>query len=149
VSTPAPEVRKPGQNDSAPLTESEQQQVQRLLSDPLSFPYEFKQWLVAYLETTDLTLPQTAVMGLPVALIQSSTGPAGPAGPAGPPGQSFIYTQSTLASVWTINHNLGVYPAVNVVDSGGTEVIPDVLYNSANTVTLTFGTPTSGRAFLN
>jgi len=91
----SPETWKPGRDDAAPLTEAEQGQVQRLLSDPFSFPYEFKQWLVAYLETTDLTLPQTAVMGLPVALIQSSTGPAGPTGPQGPAGP-----QGTPGEVW-------------------------------------------------
>jgi hypothetical protein len=53
-----------GPGDNRPLTDQEYQQVQRLLSDPLSFPLEFKAWLVAYLESSDLTLPMNAVLGL-------------------------------------------------------------------------------------
>jgi len=38
--------------------------LQRLLSDPFSLPIQFKTWLVAYLETSDLTLPMSAILGL-------------------------------------------------------------------------------------
>jgi len=50
--------------DNRPLTDQEIQLVRRLLSDPFSFPLEFKTWLVSYLETSDLTLPISATMGL-------------------------------------------------------------------------------------
>jgi len=50
--------------DNRPLNDQEYQLLQRLLSDPLSFPLEFKAWLVSYLETSDLTLPMNAILGL-------------------------------------------------------------------------------------
>jgi microcystin-dependent protein len=53
-----------GPADNRPLTDQEFQLVQRLFSDPLSFPLEFKAWLVAYLESSDLTLPMNAILGL-------------------------------------------------------------------------------------
>lgn len=76
-------------------------------------------------------------------------GTGGPPGPPGPPGATYTHTQLTLAAVWNVAHGLGVYPSATVVDSGGTEMIPDLTYVDANNLTLTFGAPTSGKAFLN
>jgi microcystin-dependent protein len=53
-----------GPADDRPLTQQEYQQVQRLFSDPFSFPIQFKTWLVSYLETSDLNLPFSSVNGL-------------------------------------------------------------------------------------
>jgi microcystin-dependent protein len=53
-----------GPADQRPLSDQEFSAVQRLLSDPLSFPLEFKAWLVSYLETSDLTLPMNSILGL-------------------------------------------------------------------------------------
>jgi hypothetical protein len=50
--------------DDRPLTDSEFQLVQRLFSDPFSFPLSFKTWLVSYLEASDMILPQSSVEGL-------------------------------------------------------------------------------------
>jgi len=36
-----------------------------------------------------------------------------------------------------------------VVDTGGTVIIPNVHYDSANQVTIMFGAATSGKAYLN
>ena len=65
------------------------------------------------------------------------------------PGTTYIHTQSTLAAVWVITHNLGQYPSVTVVDTGGTIILPDVHYDSAIQITVTFAAPTSGKAYLN
>lgn len=76
-------------------------------------------------------------------------GPAGPEGPAGPPGgASYIHDQIAVADQWVIEHNLGRYPSVTVVDSGDTVVFPDVHYDSANQVTIMFGSSTSGKVYL-
>ena len=48
-----------------------------------------------------------------------------------------------------INHNLGKYPSITVIDSGGSEVIGEVEYVDTNNVTLTFSAAFSGKAFLN
>lgn len=53
-----------GPSDDRPLTDQEFQLLQRLLSDPFSFPIQFKTWLVSYLEGSDLTLPISSVNGL-------------------------------------------------------------------------------------
>ena len=53
-----------GSADARPLSDQEYQLLQRLLSDPLSLPIQFKTWLVAYLEGSDLTLPMSAILGL-------------------------------------------------------------------------------------
>lgn len=62
---------------------------------------------------------------------------------------TYTYTQSAPSASWVVTHNLNTFPSVSVVDTGGTEIIPDILYVSANSITLTFGSPTSGKAYLN
>lgn len=83
-------------------------------------------------------------------------GPAGPTGPTGPPGTpgaggdaNYVHTQTTPASTWSVTHSLAKFPAVDVVDSGGNWLLPDVLWVDANHVTVTFGAATSGRVFCN
>ena len=61
----------------------------------------------------------------------------------------YIHTQTAPATTWTIQHNLGRYPSVTVVDSGNSEVIPNITYVDQNTVTATFGSATSGKAYVN
>ena len=61
---------------------------------------------------------------------------------------SYIHTQSGSASTWTINHNLGYYPAVSVVDSGESLVIGDVTYISTNTLSVSFTASFGGKAYL-
>jgi hypothetical protein len=75
-------------------------------------------------------------------------------GAQGPPGsgsgdKNYVHTQGSPSATWTVVHGLSKYPAVEVVDSGDSVVIPSVHYDSVNQVTLTFGSPTSGKAFLN
>jgi len=54
---------------------------------------------------------------------QGATGPAGPAGPQGPTGATggtpYEHIQSTPADEWTIVHNLGHEPIIQVRDSTG------------------------------
>lgn len=62
---------------------------------------------------------------------------------------NYVFSQLSAAATWSVAHNLGKYPAVSVVDSGGSELLPDITYVDANHVTLGFGAPTSGKAYLN
>ena len=62
---------------------------------------------------------------------------------------TYTWTQGGAASVWTIAHNLGKYPSVTVVDSGGTVVVGKVAYTNNNTLTVTFQASFSGVAYLN
>lgn len=63
-------------------------------------------------------------------------------------GAAFVYTQSVAASTWTINHNLGYVPSVEVFDSGSNEVDADVAHPSANQTVIVFTVPTAGFARL-
>jgi hypothetical protein len=76
-------------------------------------------------------------------------GAQGPAGPPGPSATTYIHTQGPLSAVWTVSHSLNRFPSVTVVDSGNSVVIPDVHYDSANQITIMFGSATSGKAYLN
>lgn len=68
---------------------------------------------------------------------------------AGISAASYVFTQVAAAATWTIVHNLARWPSVSVVDSGGTVLIPDVHYTSANQLEVSFGGATSGKAYLN
>jgi hypothetical protein len=63
--------------------------------------------------------------------------------------ETYIYEQTSAASVWTITHSLGRYPSVTVVDSAGSVVVGDVQYTSKNQIILTFQGAFSGTAYLN
>lgn len=86
-------------------------------------------------------------------LLVGMTGPQGPPGPAGANGSggdlNFTFTQAIAAASWVINHNLGKFPSVSVVDSGGSWVIGDVSYTNANSLTVTFGAAFTGVCYLN
>lgn len=62
---------------------------------------------------------------------------------------SFTYTQISSTTEWTITHNLGKYPSVSVVDSGGNWVIGDVRYINENELVVSFLYEFSGKAYLN
>ena len=62
---------------------------------------------------------------------------------------TYIYTQEIPLAVWVINHNLGKFPSVTIVDTLNHVVVGDIVYNSSNTITLTFTTPFAGYAYLN
>lgn len=62
---------------------------------------------------------------------------------------NYVHAQGTPSTSWVVTHNLGKYASVVVVDSGDSVVIPSIHYDSLNSITLTFGSPTSGKAFVN
>lgn len=62
---------------------------------------------------------------------------------------NYVHTQSSPSVTWTVVHNLGKFPTIAVVDTGGSVVIPDVHYVNVNTITVTFGSATSGQVFCN
>ena len=61
----------------------------------------------------------------------------------------YIHMQSIANATWTINHNMGKKPSVTVVDSGETTVYGEVNYTNLNSLTITFKSAFSGKAYLN
>lgn len=61
---------------------------------------------------------------------------------------AYVHTQSTPASVWTINHNLGYRPSVELLDSGSQEIDGSVSHPSINQTVVAFSPPTAGLARL-
>ena len=91
------------------------------------------------------TVPVIAVVGEP-----GPPGPAGPPGPQGPAGEgsAFRYVQSIPATSWLINHLLGVYPNVTVVDTAGDVIVPEIRYIDVNQLELIFSAAVAGEAYL-
>lgn len=61
---------------------------------------------------------------------------------------TYVHDQILASEVWEINHDLGFYPLVDVIDSGGTLVIGDVFHVDVNNLILTFSAPFSGKALI-
>ena len=59
-----------------------------------------------------------------------------------------IHTQGSVSTTWTINHALGGYPSVSIVDSAKTVVIGEVTYISTTQVVVNFTSAFSGYAYL-
>ena len=79
-------------------------------------------------------------------------GATGATGPVGPPGGTWLHTQATPSTVWTVNHNLGSqYVNVEPVDNTNLTFVgrydyPQIDFIDSNTLTLTFATAQSGYA---
>jgi hypothetical protein len=96
-----------------------------------------------------IVLPTTGLTGPPGP--PGVPGAPGPQGPQGLPGieTTYVYDQMVPADMWYITHSLSRYPSVTVVDSGGSEIIPTLLYLDDDALQLFFANPTSGKAYLN
>lgn len=92
------------------------------------------------------TVVQVPVVSAIAAITQ---GPQGPIGPAGPAGVNYTHQQLVAASIWTINHNLGFKPAVELLNSGSQEIEGDVIHASLNQTIVSFTSQVAGTARLN
>ena len=63
--------------------------------------------------------------------------------------KTYVHEQLVSSQFWNIQHNLGKHPSVTVIDSGGSVVFGDVEYVSMNEITISFGFPFGGTAYLN
>ena len=72
-------------------------------------------------------------------------GGSGPPGQVGPPGGGgFDFTQSSPATEWVVNHNLGFRPSCAVRSPGGVEMIAEVAHLSNLQLRIRFATPQVG-----
>jgi hypothetical protein len=61
----------------------------------------------------------------------------------------YHHHQGTAADSWAIEHNLGKYPSVTVVDSSGNRGLCAVQYTDDNNLTVSFAAAFAGDAYLN
>lgn len=78
---------------------------------------------------------------------QIDRGPPGPQGPPGSGGVTVVIPSPLLQ--WTVAHNLGYEPSVELLDAGGQEFDADVHHLSVNVVQITMLVATSGKIRLN
>jgi hypothetical protein len=88
---------------------------------------------------------QNGFVGTEAAWLLSLKGSDGIAGPAG---GSHVHTQAVPAAVWLVNHNLGFFPNVTVVDSAESKVVGDVEYSDSNNLIISFSGAFSGKAYI-
>ena len=63
--------------------------------------------------------------------------------------KNFVFTQGAAASTWTIPHNLEKFPSVTVVDSANNVVVGHITYTNTNSLTVSFSSSFSGKAYIN
>jgi hypothetical protein len=96
-----------------------------------------------------------SVVEQPVEVTIGFAGPQGPKGDKGDAGEvqfedlSYVHTQNVASSSWSVTHGLGFIPNITVIDSAGSVVEGSYTYSEdGNTVTLSFSSPFSGKAYL-
>ena len=62
---------------------------------------------------------------------------------------TFVFTQGVPATVWNIQHNLGKFPSVSVINNNNIVINGEVTYIDNNNVQLNFSAGFTGKAYLN
>lgn len=76
---------------------------------------------------------------------QASVVTIGLQGPIGPVDSfRFQFQQTVPAALWTVNHNLGARPNVEVLSVGGVRMLAEVIHTNINQVLVYFDQPQSG-----
>ena len=78
--------------------------------------------------------------------VDSDDASGGGGGTSGP--VAYVHTQGTVAASWLIEHNLGFFPNVTVIDSSGATCEGDVAHIDSNTLTIQFSGGFTGTAYL-
>lgn len=65
------------------------------------------------------------------------------------PDKTYVHSQLSSQTEWTVNHALNKFPSVSVVDDGNNIIVGDVKYIDKNQLTITFGVSISGKAYIN
>ena len=60
----------------------------------------------------------------------------------------YVHTQASASTTWAVTHNLKFYPNVSIVDSALSHVMGEVTYINENSLTVSFTSAFSGKAFL-
>lgn len=98
--------------------------------------------------TVDVTTETgTVVVQVPVTSTVTAI-TAGPQGPQGVAGAGFDFVQASSSATWTINHNLGYKPSVDVYDNGSQQIQAEVSHTSVNQTVILLTVSTAGFARL-
>jgi hypothetical protein len=62
---------------------------------------------------------------------------------------TFVFTQGIPATTWNIQHNLGKFPSVSVINNNDVVINGEVTYIDNNNVQLNFSAGFTGKAYLN
>ena len=89
----------------------------------------------------------STVVTVPVTNTVTAT-TVGPQGPKGDAGTAFEYVQAAPATTWTINHNLGYRPSVELLDAGSQEIDGEIAHPSINQTVVTLSPASAGLARL-
>jgi hypothetical protein len=89
----------------------------------------------------------STVVTVPVTSTVTAT-TVGPQGPKGDAGTGFEYVQAAPAATWTINHNLGFRPSVELLDAGSQEIDGEVAHPTVNQTVVTLNPASAGLARL-
>jgi hypothetical protein len=89
----------------------------------------------------------STVVTVPVTSTVTAT-TVGPQGPKGDAGTAFEYVQAAPATTWTINHNLGFRPSVELLDAGSQEIDGEVAHPTVNQTVVTLSPASAGLARL-
>lgn len=63
--------------------------------------------------------------------------------------KNYVYEQEVASDTWVITHNLGKYPSVEIVDSAGTRIFPEVQWVNNNVCIARMSAAVTGKAYLN
>jgi hypothetical protein len=66
-----------------------------------------------------------------------------------PSDKTYIYVQAVPSTTWNINHNLGKFPSVSVVNINNVLLYGEVTYVDSNNLTIAFSAGFSGKAYMN
>jgi tRNA A58 N-methylase Trm61 len=61
---------------------------------------------------------------------------------------AFVHNQPSPSATWTINHNLGYRPSVELIDAGSQEFNADVTHPTVNQAVINLSVATAGLARL-
>lgn len=62
---------------------------------------------------------------------------------------TFVFTQGVPATTWNIQHDLGKFPSVSVINNNNVVINGEVIYIDNNNVQLNFSAGFTGKAYLN
>lgn len=99
-------------------------------------------FIFGIIDPVDFELGLPASPGAVVSMVM------GAPGADGSEGQPYEHIQASSETEWTINHNKGFKPMVQVFGPGGQEVVADVVHVNADQTRIYFNEPSLGFALL-